>query len=45
MMKDKPTMEKVEDQLEQLLLKILLSALKRLMNDIVVSDDENKMKF
>ena len=44
-MKDKPTMEKVEDQLEQLLLKILLSALKRLMDDIVVIADENKMKF
>jgi hypothetical protein len=44
-MKDKPTMQKVEDQLEQLLLNILLSALKRLMDDIVFVADENKMKF
>lgn len=44
-MEDKPTMQKVEDQLEQLLLKILLSALKRLMDDIVDITDENKMKF
>lgn len=44
-MKDKPTMQKVEDQLEQLLLRILLSALKRLMDDIAVIGDENKMKF
>jgi len=44
-MKDKPTMQNVEDQLEQLLLKILLSALKRLMDDIIVIGEENKMKF
>ena len=44
-MKDKQTMQKVEDQLEQLLLKILLSALKRLVDDIAVAGDENRMKF
>lgn len=44
-MKDNPTIQKVEDQLEQLLLKILLSALKRLTDDIAVIGDENKMKF
>ncbi len=44
-MKDKPTMQMVEDQLEQLLLRILLSALKRLMDDIAVISNENRMKF
>ena len=44
-MKDKPTMQMVEDQLEQLLLRILLSALKRLMDDIAAISNENRMKF
>jgi hypothetical protein len=44
-MEDKPTMQKVEDQLEQLLLRILLSALKRLMDNIAISSSEAKMKF
>jgi len=44
-MKDKPTIQKVEDQLEQLLLKILLSTLKRLMDNIATSSSEAKMRF
>jgi hypothetical protein len=44
-MRDKPTVQKVEDQLEQLLLRILLSALKRLMDDITLGNGEDKIKF
>jgi hypothetical protein len=44
-MTDKPTVQKVEDQLEQLLLRILLSALKRLMDDITLGNGEDKIKF
>lgn len=44
-MTDKPSIQKIVDQLDQLLIKILLSALKRLMDDITTNTSEDKIKF
>jgi hypothetical protein len=44
-MEQKPTIQDVTDQLEQMLVKIILAVLSQLKNKIAALTDEDKIKF